>query len=166
MFPNQSPADQIPDSIEFLSLRRRPFFLVVRSKEKRLLSQARIIKNYRWQKQTRIYLWHIFFPILVVKLRKNIHLLPCCRPSSWPVSILHLRIQNFQSDRELKLVWSQGGESPTESRSTCTKWNLILIFPALNRCRRKNGMFLNIGCKNNLFWTSLTVLNLFQFALW
>ena len=60
------------------------------------------------------------------------HVLPCCRPSSWPVSI-----QNFQSDRELKLVWSQGGEWPTDSRSTCAKWNLILLFPPLNRRRKK-----------------------------
>ena len=64
------------------------------------------------------------------------HVLPCCRPSSWPVSILHLRVQNFQSDSELKPVWSRGWEWPTDSRSTCTKWSLILIFPPLN-CRRK-----------------------------
>ena len=31
---------------------------------------------------------------------------PCCRQSSWPVSILHLHIQNLPSDRKQKLVLS------------------------------------------------------------
>ena len=73
----------------------------------------------------------------------NTHVLPCCRPSSWPVSNLHLRTQNCQSDRELKLVWSQGQEWPTESRSTCTKWNLILILPRLLTVGETNGTCLN-----------------------
>ena len=75
------------------------------------------------------------------------------------MSILHLRIQNFQSDRELKLVWSQGGEWPIESRSTCKKWNLILIFPALTKMNEWNSVQAqsnrNFSGSPSCYWESL-----------
>ena len=49
--------------------------LATRSKEKRLYSQARIIENYRWQRQTCMYLIinTTFFSTPVAKLRENVH---------------------------------------------------------------------------------------------
>ena len=34
--------------------------------------------------------------------------LPCCRPSSWPVSILHPHIQNLPCDRTRMWLWVKG----------------------------------------------------------
>ena len=133
-----------PESGQFLrhqhgiSVAEAHTFLLAKHPQRRGARRNGCIRRLGWWKlpltEANLYLIVIhFFPLLL----PNTHVLPCCRPSSWPVSILHLRIQNFQSDRELKLVWSQGEEWPTESRSTCTKWNLILTLSALYSRRNK-----------------------------
>ena len=49
-------------------------------------------------------------PSSVLKALAYTYNIPCCRQSSWPVSILLFHIQNLPCDREHKLVLSQHGE--------------------------------------------------------
>ena len=91
--------------------------LATRSKEKRLYSQARIIENYRWQRQTCMYLIinNTFFSTLVAKLRENVHKCLTLLPSIFMTGV-------HPPSPHPKFPKWQRTETSLESRRRVTNW--------------------------------------------
>ena len=124
--------------------------LATRSKEKRLYSQAWMIDNYRWQRQTCMYLIindNTFFSTPVAKLRENVHKCLTLLPSIFMTGV-------HPPSPHPKFPKWQRTETSLESRRRVTNWvtfnlykmNLILVFPAPN-CRREKMECTLTGCK-------------------
>ena len=92
--------------------------LATRSKEKRLYSQARIIENYRWQRQTCMYLIindNTFFSTPVAKLRENVHKCLTLLPSIFMTGV-------HPPSPHPKFPKWQRTETSLESRRRVTNW--------------------------------------------
>ena len=91
--------------------------LATRSKEKRLYSQARIIENYRWQRQTCMYLIinTTFFSTPVAKLRENVHKCLTLLPSIFMTGV-------HPPSPHPKFPKWQRTETSLESRRRVTNW--------------------------------------------
>ena len=100
-------ADVLPDETS----------LATRSKEKRLYSQARIIENYRWRRQTCMYLIinNTFFSTLVAKLRENVHKCLTLLPSIFMTGV-------HPPSPHPKFPKWQRTETSLESRRRVTNW--------------------------------------------
>ena len=92
--------------------------LATRSKEKRLYSQAWMIDNYRWQRQTCMYLIindNTFFSTPVAKLRENVHKCLTLLPSIFMTGV-------HPPSPHPKFPKWQRTETSLESRRRVTNW--------------------------------------------